>query len=128
MKDITSDELSQGTLAAVHTFNEAFFRQDIEATMAAMAEDCVFENTYPPPDGTRAEGQAAVRTVFETFFQGSPQARFEIEEIVPLGERCAVRWRYHWLDEAGQPGHIRGIDLFRVNQGKVVEKLSYVKG
>jgi hypothetical protein len=33
------------------------------------------------------------------------------------------RWRYSWSD-----GHIRGADLFRVRDGLVAEKLSYVKG
>ena len=28
----------------------------------------------------------------------------------------------------GMPGHIRGVDVFRVRGGKVAEKLSYVKG
>jgi len=28
----------------------------------------------------------------------------------------------------GAPVHIRGVDLFRVRDGKVAEKLSYVKG
>lgn len=115
-------------LAAVERFNEAFYRQDIEATMAAMTGDCVFENTYPPPDGARYEGQAAVRVAFERFFQSSPQARFRIEEIFAAGDRGVVRWVYSWTDEQGQPGHVRGVDLFRVREGKIVEKLSYVKG
>ncbi len=116
------------TLAAVERFNEAFYRQDIEATMAAMTGDCVFENTYPPPDGARYQGQAAVRAVFEHFFQSSPQARFKIEEIFAAGDRGVVRWVYSWTDEQGRPGHVRGVDLFRVRGGKIAEKLSYVKG
>lgn len=116
------------TLAAVERFNEAFYRQDIEATMAAMTEDCVFENTYPPPDGARYEGQAAVRVAFEHFFQSSPQARFKIEEIFAAGDRGVVRWVYNWTGEQGRPGHVRGVDLFRVRGDKIAEKLSYVKG
>ena len=37
--------------------------------------------------------------------------------------RATVRWRYSWGD-----GSIRGVDIFRVQDGKVAEKLSYVKG
>jgi hypothetical protein len=43
------------------------------------------------------------------------------------GDRCVVRWRYDWVRE-GEAGHVRGVDLFRVREGKVAEKLSYVKG
>jgi hypothetical protein len=39
-----------------------------------------------------------------------------------------MRWRHRWIDQAGTPAHVRGVDLFRVRDGKVVEKLSYVKG
>jgi hypothetical protein len=28
----------------------------------------------------------------------------------------------------GKPGRVRGVDVFRVRDGKVCEKLSYVKG
>lgn len=115
------------TLAAVERFNAAFNRQDIDATMAAMTDDCVFENTFPPPDGQRSEGAAAVRQAFGDFFASSPDARFEIEEQFAAGERCVVRWRYHWRNPEGE-GHIRGVDIFTVRDGKVAEKLSYVKG
>ncbi len=56
-------------------------------------------------------------------------AVFETEEIFASGDRCVVRWLYRWAaDEAGKPGHVRGVDIFRVRDGKVAEKLSYVKG
>lgn len=123
-----TDELTTATIAAVERFNEAFGRQDVEAVMAAMTDDCVFENTYPPPDGQRYEGQAAVRGAWEEFFSSSPSAVFETEELFAAEDRCVVRWLYRWTDEHGNPGHVRGVDVFRVRDGKVAEKLSYVKG
>jgi ketosteroid isomerase-like protein len=97
--------------------------------MALMSEEVVFENTFPPPDGERREGQAAVRTAWEDLFRGGPQAVFETEELFAAGDRCVVRWLYRWAADApGRPGHVRGVDLFRVHDGKVAEKLAYVKG
>lgn len=116
------------TVAVIRQFNEAFNRHDIQAIMTMMTEDCVFENTYPSPDGTRLEGQEAVRTAFAQFFQSSPQAKFKTEEIFASGDRCVVRWLYSWTDTTGQQGHVRGVDVFRVRNNKVAEKLSYVKG
>jgi ketosteroid isomerase-like protein len=72
-------------------------------------------------------GQSNVRAFWEEFFRRSPQARFEAEEIFAAGDRCVVRWTYHWIRD-GKPGHVRGVDLFRVRDGRVAEKLSYVKG
>lgn len=116
------------TLTAVQRFNDAFNRHDVSAVMAAMTDDCIFETTAPPPEGTRYEGQEAIRAAWEEFFRSSPQAVFETEEMFAVGDRCVVRWVYHWLSEDGQPGHVRGVDVFRVRNGKVAEKLAYVKG
>jgi ketosteroid isomerase-like protein len=111
----------------VERFNEAFNRHDVDAIMALMTPDCIFENTRPTPDGERIEGQERVRAFWEQFFGRSPQARFTAEETFAAGDRCVVRWRYDWVRD-GKSGHVRGVDLFRVRDGKVAEKLSYVKG
>ncbi len=115
------------TLAVVERFNEAFNRHDVDAVMACMTEDCVFDSTRPAPDGERIEGAAAVRAFWERFFARSPAARFETEESFAAGDRAVVRWVYRWMRD-GTPGHVRGVDLFRVREGRVAEKLSYVKG
>ena len=124
----TADAAGAATLAAVERFNAAFARHDVAGVMAAMTADCVFENTAPAPDGTRHVGQAAVRAAWAGFFAGSPGARFETEEVFAAGDRCVVRWTYRWAADGAGPGHGRGVDLFRVRDGKVAEKLSYVKG
>lgn len=117
------DAKTAESLQTVERFNEAFNRHDVDAVMALMTDDVVFENTSPAPDGERYQGKAAVRAFWERFFVASSQSHFVTEEIVASGGRCVVRWRYDWGD-----GHIRGIDLFRIRDGKVAEKLSYVKG
>ncbi|MCC7107463.1 MAG: nuclear transport factor 2 family protein [Chloroflexi bacterium] len=127
MAQTVQDPQTVETLAAVARFNEAFDRHDVDGVMAAMTDDCVFEST-PPPDGARYEGQTAVRQVWQEFFDSSPTAAFEAEETFAAGDRCVVRWRYHWQDPDGTSSHVRGVDLFRVRDGKVAEKLAYVKG
>jgi SnoaL-like domain len=82
----------------------------------------------PPPDGERYVGQAQVGGIWERFFRSSPSAIFETEEIFAAGDRGVIRWLYRWVDGAGKPGHIRGVDVVRVRDGKVAEKFSYVKG
>jgi len=124
----TMDLTTEQTLDTVRRFNEAFGRHDVDAIMEAMTEDCVFDSTRPPPDGERVVGQAAVRAFWGGVLPTrSPQARFDAEEIFAAGDRCVVRWVYSWVRD-GKPGHVRGVDIFRVRDGKVAEKLSYVKG
>jgi ketosteroid isomerase-like protein len=115
------------TLDLIRRFNEAFNRHDVDAIMALMTPDCVFDSTRPAPDGERLVGQDRIRAFWEAFFNRSPSARFDEEEIFAAGDRCVVRWRYGWIRD-GEPGHVRGVDVFRVRDGKVAEKLSYVKG
>ena len=111
----------------VHRFNDAFNGHDIEAVMAMMTDGCVFEGTAPP-DGTRHQGADEVRAVWEQFFAASPGARFTTEEIFGAGDRVVVRWRYEWVDQTATAGHVRGVDVFRVEDGLIREKLAYVKG
>ncbi len=122
------DSATAETLATIERFNDAFNRHDVDAVMALMTDDVVFENTSPPPDGERHEGQAAVRAFWESFFAGSPRAHFAAEDIFAAGDRCTVRWLYRFDADDPETGHVRGVDVFRVQDGKVAEKLSYVKG
>jgi len=113
---------------AVLAFNEAFNRHDVAGMMRLMSDDCVFENTAPAPDGAVVAGKPAVTQFWQDFFRASPQAHIEIEEILGFGNRCIMRWRYDWVDAAGQKGHVRGVDIYHVKDGSICEKLSYVKG
>lgn len=124
----TADAVTARTRATIEQFHAAFNQHDVDAVMRLMTDDCVFENTYPPPDGSRSEGQTAVRAFWQELFSGSPQARFETEEIIAAGDRGVLRWTYHWIDQHQQAGHVRGVDIFRVRDNKIAEKFSYVKG
>lgn len=110
-------------LAALTAFNAAFASGDVDAIMALMTEDCVFESTGPAPDGVRHVGAAAVRRVWQDLFAGTEQPRFEWEDVHASGEHGVVRWRFSW-----QGGQVRGVDVIRLRGSRVAEKLSYVKG
>ena len=107
----------------VLAFNEAFNRHDVEGMIKLMSDDCLFENTAPPPDGTVYSGREAVTQFWQDFFRESPHAHIDIEEIFGLGHRCVMRWKYSWGE-----GHVRGVDVFQIRDGLIIEKLSYVKG
>lgn len=124
---MTVDQQTASTLDAVARFNDAFDRKDVDGVMAAMTPDCVFENTGPAPNGERYEGMAAVGAFWKSFFESNAQARFIAEEQFAAGDRCVVRWRYDWGGPA-EIHHVRGVDIFRVRDGRVAEKLAYVKG
>jgi ketosteroid isomerase-like protein len=122
-----SAQSPQMTRATVDRFSEAINRQDITAVAELLDDETVFENTSPPPDGSRIEGKAAVLAFWEKWFTNNRGARFEAEELIVSGDRCTVRWVYRKIRE-GKPWHLRGVDVFTVRNGKILAKLSYVKG
>jgi ketosteroid isomerase-like protein len=111
------------TREIIDAFNVAFNAHDVDAVMGLMTEDVVFESTLPAPDGQHYDGQAAVRAYWEEFFASSPPDSFASEETIVAGDRAVVRWKFDW-----GTGHVRGVDVMRVRDGKVSEKFSYVKG
>ena len=118
----------EAALRTVIEFNQAFNRHDVLAMMELMSDDCVFENTHPAPDGTVYSGKESVTRFWQAFFEGSPQAHIAIEEIFGMGDRCIMRWKYSWADQTENQSHVRGVDVFKVKDGLISEKLSYVKG
>jgi predicted SnoaL-like aldol condensation-catalyzing enzyme len=118
----------EGAIRLVLAFNQAFNRHDVAGMMQLLSDDCIFENTYPAPDGTVFSGKEAITLFWQDFFRASPQAHIAIEEVFGFGERCIMRWSYRWVDQAGENGHVRGVDIFRVRGNSIREKLSYVKG
>jgi hypothetical protein len=112
----------QSPVAVVDAFGEAWVAHDLEATLALITDDCVFEATGPAPDGVRHVGPDAIRSAWRDIFDDT-DSQFETEETIVADDRIVQRWRYTW-----DGGHVRGVDVFKVRDGKVAEKLSYVKG
>ena len=55
--------------------------------------------------------------------EANPGANFDEEEVFAACDRCVVRWRYDW-----GAGHVRGVDVIRLRDGRICETLGYVKG
>ena len=125
---VPENALTATTIKVVQELEEALNRRDVDAFMALITDDCVFENTSPPPDGERYEGRSAIRTFLEDFFQTTPSIDFQTEDLFASGNRCVVRWVFHWINSAGEHGHMRGVDVFHIRNGKMAEDFAYVKG
>ena len=118
----TGVSMDESALEVVEAFGEAWASHDLEASLALVSDDCVFDATGPAPDGVRHVGRDAIREAWQTIFD-DVRSKFEPEETFAAGDRVVQLWRYDW-----DGGHVRGVDVFKVRDGKVAEKLSYVKG
>jgi ketosteroid isomerase-like protein len=115
---------SKEILDLVGRFEAALNAHDLDTAMKLVSDDVVFESTSPAPDGGRYEGIDALRGVLGDMMATTPKARFSTEEQFCDGtDRAVVRWRYDWGD-----GHVRGVDILRIRDGKIAESLAYVKG
>jgi len=53
-------------------------------------------------------------------------AHFEAETIIARGDRGEIRWRLVWGPDPASS--VRGVNLMRVRDGRIVEAQGYVKG
>lgn len=90
--------------------------------MDLVTDDCIFESTGPAPDAERHVGRDAVRAAWKGIFDDT-RSHFDTEDVFCAGDRIVQTWRYSWSD-----GYVRGVDVMRARDGRIAEKLSYVKG
>lgn len=109
-------------LEVVHAFGTFWADHNLEAALALLTDDCIFDSTGPAPDGAQYVGEEEIGKAWKPIFD-DVTSRFEAEETFSAGDRVVQRWRYSW-----DGGHVRGVDLFKVRDDRIAEKLSYVKG
>jgi ketosteroid isomerase-like protein len=112
------------TAEVLDRFNQAFQRHDASGLDQLVADDCVMESIQPAPDGTRYEGREAC-VGFWAELATDPTSSFEVEDVVVVGDRGTIRWRYRYGE--GEVESVRGVNLMTVRDGKIVEALGYVK-
>jgi len=124
---MTTDATAESTLALLTRFEKAFNPLDVDALMSDMSEDVVFEHIAPEGAGMgRHQGQAAVRAAWESLPGMFPDFKLDIVDIFASADRGACRWSMTWRLEDGGEGMAQGCDVFRVRDGKITEKLSYI--
>jgi ketosteroid isomerase-like protein len=119
---VTASGNVMAPVEVVEGFGALWADHDLDAVLAMVTDDCIFDATGPAPDGMRHVGPAAIRQAWGPIFK-DVSSRFVPEETFAAGDRVVQLWRYDW-----DGGHVRGVDVFRIRDGKVAEKLSYVKG
>jgi glutathione S-transferase len=112
-----------GVRELIERYNAVFHDHDPSALETLVAPDCVIENSYPAPDGSRHVGRAECVALW-TSIATAPDLAFEVERSDYFDDRATLLWRLH------RPGAkpLRGVNLMRVQGGQIVEALGYVKG
>jgi ketosteroid isomerase-like protein len=109
-------------MTVAEAFATAWDAQDLETVLALVADDCVFESARPGTNGERVQGREELRRVWGPSFVPS-DASMETEATFSAdGGRVVQLWRFAAGDTV-----VRGVDVLRVRDGRICEKLGYVK-
>ena len=122
---VTADAVSIDFLQA---FGDAWNRHDIEALMAAMADDCEF-HAVAGPDllGKSFIGRDAVRAGFELAWQTFPDAAWLNPEHFVSGERGVTESTFAGSKADGTRIEARMVDIFTFRDGKIAVKNAFRK-
>ena len=105
----------------VKAFGAAWEAHDLEAALAFLTEDCIFDSTAPSPDGEMYVGPKEVRRAWEPIFE-DPSSRFETKK-----SSLAANASFSDGAIAGMAGTCAG-STFRGERRQDSRELPYVKG
>jgi hypothetical protein len=115
----------EATREIIERFHNAFAAHHPGDLDDLIGEGCVLENTAPAPDGARYEGREACLDFWKGI-ASSANLVFEAEELWASEDRGIIRWQLRWGDN--DTDRVRGVNIMRVQAGRIVEGLGYVKG
>ena len=115
---------SDSPLELCRRYRDAFFARDVDAILALVTPDFVFENVTA---GERVEGIDAVRSHIASIHTRWPDMRFLERDEVMSGEDHAVA---EWTAQATHPDtgdeiEWDGIDLIQVRDGRICRNAVY---
>lgn len=105
-------------------YNAAFRLHDPTLLTDVVADDCVIEDTGPVPDGARREGGAACLARWSELAADRTLA-FTPEPAEIHGDLAVQPWHLRW--GGGEQDRVRGVNLLRFRDGRIVEARGYVK-
>lgn len=116
------------TLTLLDAFAAAWNRHDVDALMACMAPDCVFEAAAGPDvTGARHVGPDAVRRAYAAVFATYADARWNQPRHFIAGDRAVTEWTFTGTTKDGTRVEVNGCEIFTLRGGKIVLKNSYRK-
>ncbi len=116
------------SLSLLEQFGAAWNAHDLDALLSLVTDDCVFETAAgTDAHGTRFIGKEALRGAFPAAWQVWPDARWEEATHFVCGERGVSEWTFRGTDKDGICVEVRGVDLFKLRDGKIARKDTYRK-
>ena len=124
MTDETSHEM-----ALLREFGKAFNRGDIDGILACVTDDFEWRLAAGPdaPDGRIVRGREAVRSALQERDREIAEMRYSETEVTIAGDKVFGSFRATGRKRDGTAVDMRGLDVYRIRDGKIALKDSYWK-
>ncbi|MDS9469054.1 nuclear transport factor 2 family protein [Paracoccus sp. MBLB3053] len=113
------------TAADLKATFDAFNRHDIAGVMTHFADDCVFYTVAGDHEfGNRIQGREAIARAFEGVWTAMPDVQWAEHShfLSEDGTRGVSQWTFRATNPDGSRIEVQGADLFRIQNGQIVEK------
>ena len=115
-------------LELLQAYADAWNRHDVDAILALMTEDCVFEaSAGPDVCGARYAGREAVRAAFVDVWTTFPDAHWGGARHFACGDRGVSEWTFTGTRADGTRVEVHGCDVFTFRDGRIAVKDSFRK-
>jgi ketosteroid isomerase-like protein len=116
-------------MALLRQFGKAFNRGDIDGILACVTDDFEWRLAEGPdaPDGKVVRGKEAVRAALEGRDRDIAEMRFSETAVTISGDTVFGSFRATGRTRDGQAIDRRGVDIYRIRDGKIALKDSYWK-
>jgi ketosteroid isomerase-like protein len=114
---------------ALNQWNQAWDKHDLNGVMELFHDEVLFENWT----GAKVKGKEALRQAWAPWFENHGGFRFTEEEtfIDETAQKALFRWQLDWPSfekgYEGRPERRRGVDVLHFRDGKIIQKLTYLK-
>jgi ketosteroid isomerase-like protein len=116
------------TIEILEAFAAAWNRHDVDALMAFMTYDCVFETAAGPEAcGSRQVGRDAVRRAFAAAWQNFPDAAWRNGRHFIAGDRGVSEWTFTGTAPDGTRVEADGVDLLTFRGDRIQVKNAFRK-
>lgn len=107
----------------INSFNQG----DTSGVAELLAEGAILDAPSPGPNGSAYHGRTDIMKYIEGVLVTYPHSKLETEELVGFGNRDFLRWDLCLNTETDLSEPHRGVTLFLIREGKILEMLSYSK-
>lgn len=116
-------------MTLLRAFGKAFNRGDIDGILACVTDDFEWRLASGPdaPDGKVVRGKDAVRRALEERDREIAEMRFSETEVTVAGDTVFGAFRATGRTRDGRAIDRRGLDVYRIRDGRIALKDSYWK-